>query len=262
MEHEVDTAEVVIEGEVHPQKSPIPTINSSTYTPQIASLTPTFTPKTPTSNPPTFTPRVPTSTPYPSLTPNEDGDSSGLYTPLSGCAQSRVHVGDSVFVAQGGTGNYIRNSPNVSSDHNIISYVDQGGVLLVIDGPKCSYGWILWEVISEEGDRGWTAESDGDEFWLDIILTEQACPTALPTRLEKGDIAHVGVYPPNANVVRSQPDSDSSKVGTINPGERIEILDGYECGDGMVWWKIQSLKTGLEGWTSEGGSDYWLFPEL
>ena len=43
--------------------------------------------------------------------------------------------------------------------------------------------------------------------------------------------------------------------------ERMRILEGPVCANKWVWWKVRSLKSGLEGWTSEGDKDkYWLVP--
>ena len=48
----------------------------------------------------------------------------------------------------------------------------------------------------------------------------------------------------------------------IQPGERVEILRGPECEDGLTWWEIRSLSSSLKGWTPEGDeSTYWLIPE-
>ena len=247
---EEETSPIVSDsGKVSPPSDTSTVITASTQTPTQSATSALM--KTPTKRP--------------TATPSQENKAGAkIYAPISGCAQSRIHVGDSIFVTEGGTGNYVRTSPDVGSKTNVIedAYSNQGDVLLVVGGPECSYDWILWEVIAESGVRGWTAESDGSKFWLDVIPTEDVCSGTLPTRLNVGDTAHVGIYPPSANTVRAQHDNDSQKVGTINPGERIKILDGHECSDRMVWWKIRSLKTGLEGWTSEGNiSGYWLVPE-
>ena len=98
------------------------------------------------------------------------------------------------------------------------------------------------------------------------MLTEsgvwEPCPGAYISRLHVEDLAYVSYYPPLANKVRSRPGTNRSEVGKIKPGEEVKIIDGPECANGWVWWKIKSLETNLVGWTSEGDKDaYWLVPE-
>jgi hypothetical protein len=39
------------------------------------------------------------------------------------------------------------------------------------------------------------------------------------------------------------------------------IIDGPECANGWVWWKIKAEGQDLEGWTTEGDHfEYWLLP--
>ncbi len=91
--------------------------------------------------------------------------------------------------------------------------------------------------------------------------SRSACPGARPSRLHIGDRAYVSYDPPDPNRVRAQPGTDASVLGRIYPGEEVLILDGPECANGWVWWKVQSLETGLTGWTSEGDLQaYWLVP--
>jgi len=96
-------------------------------------------------------------------------------------------------------------------------------------------------------------EVDGD--W-------QPCQNTYISRIHVDDVAYVSYYPPLRNFVRSSYSLSASKVGSIEPGERVKIIDGPECADFMVWWEIKSLETGLIGWTSEGDKEnYWLVPQ-
>lgn len=90
----------------------------------------------------------------------------------------------------------------------------------------------------------------------------EPCPNSYVSRLHVGDKAHVSYEPPLPNRVRSQPNTNSAVLGRIQPGETVNILQGPKCGQGWVWWKIQSISTGMKGWTSEGdNNDYWLIPD-
>lgn len=71
----------------------------------------------------------------------------------------------------------------------------------------------------------------------------------------------VSLLPPQPNIVREAPGRNSTKIGLIQPGEEVEILDGPACADGWVWWQVRSLGTGLTGWTAEGDeNNRWLVP--
>ena len=89
-----------------------------------------------------------------------------IYYPFPECAPSRLYVGDRVYVSFGGTPNSIRSYPDVHPADNKIGLAMQGEGMAIIGGPACSYGWILWEVITDGGLQGWTAETNGREFWL------------------------------------------------------------------------------------------------
>ena len=87
------------------------------------------------------------------------------------------------------------------------------------------------------------------------------CPDLYPSRLSIGERAYVSFNPPLANNVREQPSLNAALLGKIQPGGEMEILDGPECSNHMVWWYIQASGISLRGWTSEGDiDDYWLVP--
>ena len=91
--------------------------------------------------------------------------------------------------------------------------------------------------------------------------TWEACPDAPPSRLHPGMKARVAAYPPLPNRVRSGPGKSYARIGWVQVGEEMEILDGPSCANHWVWWKIRSLETGLVGWTAEGDfENYWLEP--
>jgi hypothetical protein len=90
---------------------------------------------------------------------------------------------------------------------------------------------------------------------------EPECDARYPSRLAKGGKAYVNEDPPLPNRVRVEPDSNAEVIGQIEPGEIVNLVDGPLCKDGWVWWYIQSRKSGLTGWTSEGDRiEYWLAP--
>lgn len=185
-----------------------------------------------------------------------------LYAPIAGCAASRIHKGDLVYVSVGGGRNGIRAEADVGAD-NITDYAEPGEALSVLSEPSCSLGWILWEVVSENGAQGWTPESDGVEFWLEPYNTSEICSGTLRTALSIGEQGYVSPFPNTANIVRQTAGSGSSsnEIGKLQPGERFDILEGPECVDGKIWWLISSVQQNLRGWTVEGiGDERWLLP--
>ena len=87
------------------------------------------------------------------------------------------------------------------------------------------------------------------------------CVNALPTRLRVGMFAYVNPDPPLPNNLRREAGKNSSLIGDIQPGQAMKILEGPQCADGWVWWKVRTLEPQLEGWTAEGDrQNYWLIP--
>ena len=88
------------------------------------------------------------------------------------------------------------------------------------------------------------------------------CPNTYASRLQAGNTARITDNPPLSNRVRKLPSQQGAVIGSLAVGERMLVLDGPVCGDeGWIWWWVQSLRTGLTGWTSEGGNgERWIEP--
>jgi hypothetical protein len=123
---------------------------------------------------PTLTPEVtvnPEITPTPSPTVQVissgeyDAFSAPQWYPIKGCPASRLHLGDRAFVTRGGGPNGIRFGADVRYD-TIIGYAQEGEGMLILDGPFCYYGWLVWQVKTDGGLNGFTPEGDGEEYWL------------------------------------------------------------------------------------------------
>jgi hypothetical protein len=72
--------------------------------------------------------------------------------------------------------------------------------------------------------------------------------------------AYVSFDPPLANRVRELPGRQARILGQIQPGTVVTILEGPNCANNWVWWRVQSNE-GLAGWTAEGDANtYWLLP--
>lgn len=83
------------------------------------------------------------------------------------------------------------------------------------------------------------------------------CSDSLLPRLSIGDLVTVLPGPPNN--IREEPAVNSARIGQIPSGANLTVIDGYVCGDGFTWWKVDY--DGLIGWTVESdNTDYWLEP--
>lgn len=91
--------------------------------------------------------------------------SAGQYCPLRDCACSYLSVGDYVTVSNSGP-NSIRSDPDLHPSDNIIYRAPVGSGMQIIDGPMCSYGWLVWKVRTDDGIVGYTPESNGKAWWL------------------------------------------------------------------------------------------------
>lgn len=84
------------------------------------------------------------------------------------------------------------------------------------------------------------------------------CPGAMETRLAVGAEAQVdpGGLPNN---VRGNASLSAERIGQLSPGASFVIVGGPGCGDGLVWWQIETGD--VTGWTAEGQNGiYWLNP--
>jgi hypothetical protein len=109
---------------------------------------------------PTFTPL-----PSPTATATFNPYAVPIYYPLKDCVASRLHVGDVAMVSPGGTANGIRFGLDLSEE-NIVDYAQPGTLFVIIGGPYCSRGWIVWEIQMKNGLIGYTPEGNGSEYWL------------------------------------------------------------------------------------------------
>jgi hypothetical protein len=99
--------------------------------------------------------------------------------------------------------------------------------MTVIGGPACSLGWLLWYVFTDEGLEGWTAESDGSEFWL-IAMDE---PPNLPGEIVENPTAYEAYQ--EASAIMSDP-SLSREERT----ERVRVLQ-RNYGEETVAWVMR-----------------------
>lgn len=104
--------------------------------------------------PPTTTP-----TPFPTIEGSEGDICPGSPTP------SRIQIGIQGFVEAGGVSNRVRTGPGVSNE--IVGFMQPGEQFQVIGGPVCDEtDFIRWWEIDYRGLTGWTAEGEGEEYYI------------------------------------------------------------------------------------------------
>ena len=105
-------------------------------------------------------------------------------------------------------------------------------------------------------------ESLQTEWMLDVQESEvSVCINALPERLHVNGFAYLDPDPPIPNNLRREAGKNHDLIGEIQPGETMKILEGPQCADGWVWWKVRTFGSELTGWTAEGNlEEYWLVP--
>jgi hypothetical protein len=94
-----------------------------------------------------------------------------------------------------------------------------------------------------------------------ILRASKLCEDAPYSRLAVGLRAATPREPALPNRIHKEPGKDADTLGFILPGQSVVILEGPECKDGWVWWKVRNEINKVEGWVAEGDeSEYWLIP--
>lgn len=89
----------------------------------------------------------------------------------------------------------------------------------------------------------------------------RVCPNTYLTQLKVGIRVYASFEPPLPNRIRQDPNTKSTIIGQIRPGEEADVTEGPVCSEGWIWWKIK-MSGGVAGWTAEGdGKDYWILPK-
>jgi hypothetical protein len=89
----------------------------------------------------------------------------------------------------------------------------------------------------------------------------QPCEDGPLSRLALGMRATTPLQPALPVRLHKETGKDSEISGYIQPGQQVEILEGPQCMDSWVWWRVKNLVNNAGGWVAEGdASEYWLIP--
>lgn len=157
-----------------------------------------------------------------------------------------------------GLPNVVRTAPGTGNNSRIIGEIPGGGQFTVLNGPICARDNRNWWQVNHNGLIGWTAEGEGNTYWVEPINIH-ACAFGMNPRLVPGQQARVTTFPYLPNTLRQTPGLGSTRVGQIPIGGVFTILDGPQCIDGTAWYRVNY--NGRLGWTAEfGWGYYWLEP--
>ena len=79
-----------------------------------------------------------------------------------------------------------------------------------------------------------------------------SCPGSLATRLKPASRARVTFTDGTPLRVREGPGKTAKVNKTIPEGTEMFIMEGPECGDQGVWWRMQTNNGSVVGWVMEG----------
>jgi hypothetical protein len=169
---------------------------------------------------------------------------------------SRLIAGQTGRVTNG-LPNVLRSQPYRGYDSVILVNIPAGGVFTVIAGPNCSEG-MTWWLVSYNGINGFTAEGQGDQYWLEPygFIPPPTCATIPPRFL----IGYTGVVAPGVpNRLRTSASLNGQFLANMGAGATFSVISGPNCADGLVWWQVNYR--GTIGWTAEGqNGNNWINP--
>lgn len=65
---------------------------------------------------------------------------------------------------------------DAGKENALIGEIQPGQAMKILEGPKCADGWVWWKVRTLETDLlGWTAEGDGQNYWLIPCSSQKEC---------------------------------------------------------------------------------------
>ncbi len=106
-----------------------------------------------------------------------------------------------------------------------------------------------------------SASSEVKTLTAPTETTASNCPVRLYMPLTANTYAYISLTPPLPNRLRSAAKLSGNYLGQIEPGSGLKVIDGPICSDGYSWWLVESLQSGLQGWTVEGkSSEQWVLP--
>jgi WD40 repeat protein len=136
---------------------------------------------------------------------------------------------------------------------NTLMVTDNRGTSIPLDLP--------WDYdYSVGGHIAYRLERRTEHLWLTTHCVDSDLPFRFPFVRPDDENPMAHVLGTTANNLRDQPGITSTKIGSMEAGSSLEILEGPVCADDIAWWYVESLDM-QRGWTAEGAdNEYWLAP--
>lgn len=154
-------------------------------------------------------PSTSTPTPFPTLF-----GTNGEICP--GSPPTRLAVGIPGRVELGGVNNRLRDKPSVG-EGQVTAQLAPGTEFQIIGGPTCDeVDFIRWWEVDVKGQKGWTAEGEGEEYYLAPLDGSGGGPAA-----ESGGSASPEVVADTNNVLASLPPTDPNALDRARIGFQV-----------------------------------------
>jgi serine/threonine protein kinase len=114
---------------------------------------------------------LPTATPPATAAPEDTATVTPTLALITGQCPgflpSRLIVGQPARVIAGGAPNRLRSEPNMGGE--ILGQIPPSATFDVLEGPRCTPDATAWWRVDYKGQVGWTAEGQGDVYYLELI---------------------------------------------------------------------------------------------
>lgn len=134
-------------------------------------------------------------------------------------------------VVAGGAESVLRSAPGVGDGSLIIGTYPARTFVTVLDGPLCLDGINWWQVYTD-GIRGWMAEGEGQEYWLEKLHVEPLSEAV------SGWVGTIVKYPPGFHLddYFEREDGEQYGIAGADPGLQGEIEDHRWTGAQVRIW--------------------------
>jgi len=159
------------------------------------------------------------------------------------CAPTRLEPWAQAQVPDGQGTNRIRNEPSLNGA--IMGEIPVLVPVDILEGPTCADGILWWEV-EARGERGFTAEVAGDEYFLERINND--CP---PSRLVPGGAAFLDELNVRDVDMYRRPRLEAPFEPTATSRRNtLYLTDQSVCAQDTRWWRADA-EDGSSGWVIE-----------
>lgn len=141
-------------------------------------------------------------------------------------------------LVNGARGRILPGTPNrlrreTSTESGILADIPAGKTFTILDGPTCAENMAWWQV-EYRGQTGWTAEGQGDAYWIEPSLLPDLEPITADNVNRLGPIAMLGVEPinevawsPDGNTLLAAGSAGLWRFDLTQPDKPPHLIEGY-----------------------------------